>query len=112
MEAIAPFSYLYGDYDFYTSLIDVAEGYYLDGELEKAQTLTTKISAEFSERLGLYSQVNIESQKQLSTRIIRELNEFNYLVQIVKAYDSSKFSIKLQSRFEENKALFNPVFQD
>lgn len=112
MEAIAPFSYLYGDYDFYTSLIDVAEGYYLDGELEKAQTLTTKISAEFSERLGLYSQVNIESQKQLSTRIIRELNEFNYLVQIVKAYDSSKFSIELQSRFEENKALFNPVFQD
>lgn len=112
MEAIAPFSYLYGDYDFYTSLIDVAEGYYLDGELEKAQTLTTKISAEFSERLGLYSQVNIESQKQLSTRIIRELNEFNYLVQIVKAYDSSKFSIEIQSRFEENKALFNPVFQD
>ena len=112
MEAIAPFSYLYGDYDFYTSLIDIAEGYYLDGELEKAQTLTTKISAEFSERLGLYSQVNIESQKQLSTRIIRELNEFNYLVQIVKAYDSSKFSIELQSRFEENKALFNPVFQD
>ena len=112
MEAIAPFSYLYGDYDFYTSLIDVAEGYYLDGELEKAQTLTTKISAEFSERLGLYSQVNIESQKQLSTRITRELNEFNYLVQIVKAYDSSKFSIELQSRFEENKALFNPVFQN
>jgi hypothetical protein len=112
MESIAPFRYLYGDYDFYTALIDVAEGYYLDGQLLQAQELAAKISAEFVERLGLYGQVNPESQKQLAPRILRELNEFNYLVQIIKAYDSSEFGTELQMQFEENKALFSALFSE
>ena len=64
------------------------------------------------ERLGLYGQVNPESQKQLGARILRELNEFNYLVQIVKAYDSSEFETGLQTQFEENKALFSALFSE
>jgi len=39
MESIEPFKYLYGDYEFYTGLIDVAEGYFLDGQIEIAQNL-------------------------------------------------------------------------
>lgn len=112
MESIAPFRYLYGDYDFYTSLIDVAEGYYLDGQLQAAQELSAKISSEFVERLGLYSQVNPENQMQLASRILRELNEFNYLVQIIKAYDNSEFGTELQIQFEENKALFSALFSE
>ncbi|MGB1555971.1 MAG: hypothetical protein ACPHDX_07725, partial [Flavobacteriaceae bacterium] len=96
----------------YTALIDVAEGYYLDGQLQAAQELSAKISAEIVERLGLYSQVNPESQKQLGARILRELNEFNYLVQIIKAYDSSEFGTELQTQFEENKALFSALFSE
>ena len=74
--------------------------------------LIGKISTEFVERLGLYGQVNPESQKQLAPRILRELNEFNYLVQIIKAYDSSEFGTELQIQFEGNKALFSALFSE
>ncbi|MGB0609663.1 MAG: hypothetical protein ACPGNW_01700, partial [Verrucomicrobiales bacterium] len=98
MESIQPFKYLYGDYEFYTGLIDVAEGYFLDGQIELAQNLSSKISAEYEKRLSLYSQVSKESQRQLISRIQRELSNFNYVVQIVKAYDSTKFGEEIEGK--------------
>lgn len=109
MESIEPFRYLYGDYEFYTGLIDVAEGYFLDGQIQLAQDLSTKISAEFDERLSLYSQVSEESQIQLSSRIQRELNDFNYVVQIVKAYDSTTFGAQIEDLFTKNLTLFSTL---
>jgi len=109
MESIEPFRYLYGDYEFYTVLIDVAEGYFLDGQIQLAQDLSTKISAEFDERLSLYSQVSEESQIQLSSRIQRELNDFNYVVQIVKAYDSTAFGAQIEDLFTKNLTLFSTL---
>jgi len=109
MESIEPFRYLYGDYEFYTGLIDVAEGYFLDGQIQLAQDLSTKISAEFDERLSLYSQVSEESQIQLSSRIQRELNDFNYVVQIVKAYDSTAFGAQIEDLFTKNLTLFSTL---
>ena len=84
MESFLPFKFLYGDYEFYTGLIDITEGYYLDEEIELAQDLTRKISAQYEERLGLYNQVSEDSQLQIIKRIQRELNGFNYVVQIKK----------------------------
>jgi hypothetical protein len=109
MESIEPFRYLYGDYEFYTGLIDVAEGYFLDGQTALAQDLSTKISAEYDERLGLYSQISEDSQLQLSSRIQRELNNFNYVVQIVKAYDSTAFGDQIEGLFNKNLNLFSAI---
>jgi hypothetical protein len=109
MESIEPFRYLYGDYEFYTGLIDVAEGYFLDGQTALAQDLSTKISAEYDERLGLYSQISEDSQLQLSSRIQRELNNFNYVVQIVKAYDSTAFGDQIEGLFNKNLNLFSSI---
>ena len=109
MESIEPFRYLYGDYEFYTGLIDVAEGYFLDGQTALAQDLSTKISAEFDERLSLYSQISEDSQLQLSSRIQRELNNFNYVVQIVKAYDSTAFGDQIEGLFNKNLNLFSAI---
>jgi hypothetical protein len=109
MESIEPFRYLYGDYEFYTGLIDVAEGYFLDGQTALAEDLSTKISAEYDERLGLYSQISEDSQLQLSSRIQRELNNFNYVVQIVKAYDSTAFGDQIEGLFNKNLNLFSAI---
>ncbi len=109
MKSIEPFRYLYGDYEFYTGLIDVAEGYFLDGQTALAQDLSTKISAEFDERLSLYSQISEDSQLQLSSRIQRELNDFNYVVKIVKAYDSTAFGDQIEGLFNKNLNLFSAI---
>ena len=112
MESFMPFKFLYGDYEFYTGLIDIAEGYYLDGEIELAQDLASKISAEYDKRLGLYNQVSEDSQRQILERIQRELSSFNYAVQIVKAYDSTKFSDQIESMFNKNLNLFSSVLSE
>ena len=112
MESIQPFKYLYGDYEFYTGLIDVAEGYFLDGQIELAQNLSSKISAEYEKRLSLYSQVSKESQRQLISRIQRELSNFNYVVQIVKAYDSTKFGEEIEGIYNKNLLLFTAAFSE
>ena len=112
MESFMPFKFLYGDYEFYTGLIDIAEGYFLDGEIELAQDLAGKISAEYDKRLGLYNQVSEDSQRQILERIQRELSSFNYVVQIVKAYDSTKFSNQIESIFNKNLNLFSSVLSE
>jgi hypothetical protein len=71
--------------------------------------LSTKISAEYDERLGLYSQISEDSQLQLSSRIQRELNNFNYVVQIVKAYDSTAFGDQIEGLFNKNLNLFSAI---
>jgi hypothetical protein len=112
MESIKPFKYLYGDYEFYTGLIDVAEGYFLDGQIELAQNLSRKISDEHDKRLSLYNQVSKESQRQLISRIQRELSNFNYLVQIIKAYDSTKFGDEIEGMYNKNLILFSTTFSE
>ena len=112
MESFLPFKFLYGDYEFYTGLIDITEGYYLDEEIELAQDLTRKISAQYEERLGLYNQVSEDSQLQIIKRIQRELNGFNYVVQIVKAYDNTEFVNEIESMFNKNLNLFSSVLSE
>jgi tetratricopeptide (TPR) repeat protein len=112
MESFLPFKFLYGDYEFYTGLIDIAEGYFLDGKIELAQELTRKISAQYEERLGLYNQVSQDSQVQIIKRIQRELSGFNYVVQIVKSYDDTEFINEIESMFNKNLNLFSSILSE
>jgi tetratricopeptide (TPR) repeat protein len=63
LDSIEPFKYLYGDYEFYTGLVDVVEGYYLEDTLESAQSLSKKISEQYSNRIQLFSQIPEENQR-------------------------------------------------
>ena len=58
----------------------------------------------------MYSQVSLDSQRQLISRIQRELNNFNYVVQIVKAYDSTKFGDEIEALYTKNLELFTEAF--
>lgn len=107
MGAINPFKYLYGDYEFYTSLIDVAEGYYLVDEIALAQSLSTKIAKQYSERMELFSQFSPENQLQLQDRIKNEWVSYNYFLQIVNSFDESPFFDTLEQQYNENVARFS-----
>ena len=45
--SIEPFINLYGDYDYYTSLTDFVEGYYLSGQKEEAEQLAESIVLQY-----------------------------------------------------------------
>ena len=105
--AITPFRYLYGDYEFYTSLIDVAEGYYLIGEVEIAQNLSKMIADQFSERMKLFAQFPSSNQTQIQDRIKKEWSAYNYFLQIINSFDESSFFNTLEDQYNSNINLFN-----
>ena len=61
--AIRPFKYLYGDYEFYTNLVDVAEGFFIIDEIQLAQNLSIQIANEYSERMELYAQFPFQIER-------------------------------------------------
>ena len=107
LNAAVPFKYLYGDYEFYTSLMEVAEGYYLADEVEKAQELSTNIADQYSERMQLFAQFSSANQAQLQERIKQEWSSYNYFLQLVNSYDSSPFFNMLEEQYNKNVSLFN-----
>ena len=112
LDSIEPFKYLYGDYEFYTGLVDVVEGYYLEDTLESVQSLSKKIGEQYSNRIQLFSQISEENQRQLLTRIQDELSEYNYFVQLVKSYDSTSFGNEIEADFNKNLNVFAPLLSE
>jgi hypothetical protein len=105
--ATLPFKFLYGDYEFYTSLVDVAEGYYLIDEIELAQNLSIKIADQYSERMELFAQFSPSNQLQLQDRIKQEWTSYNYFLQIINSYDDTSFFKSLEEQYNENVLRFN-----
>jgi hypothetical protein len=106
MDAANPFKYLYGDYEFYTSLIDVAEGYFIINETEIAESLSSRIAAAFRKRLQLYSQFSQDNQLLLEDRIKNEFLNYNYLLQQIKNYGSVTFFENQETLYNESIKLF------
>ena len=107
--ASSPFKYLYSDYEFYTALEDVVEGYYLVGATERAQNLGNLIAKEYSERIQLFQQFTAEGQLQLIDRIKGELMDYRYFLQRMAYYDSSSVFTTWQNQYEQDVALFTEV---
>jgi len=105
--AIRPFKYLYGDYEFYTNLVDVAEGFFIIDEIQLAQNLSIQIANEYSERMELYAQFPISNRAQLKDRIEKEWVAYNYFLQIVNKYDNSEFFKKLETQYNQNVVRLN-----
>ena len=100
------FKYLYGDYEYYTSLIDVAEGYFISSEMKLAESLSKKITGEFKKRLQLYSQFSQDNQLLLEDRIKNEFLNYNYLLQQIKKYGSEAFFKNEEAEYNETIELF------
>ena len=108
-EAITPFKYLYGDYEFYTALEDVVEGYYGVGNVEKAQEIGSKIVAEYSDRIQLFQKFTPEGQLQFADRIKDEFINYHNFLQLIKQYDRTNVFESWETQYEKNVALFTEV---
>jgi hypothetical protein len=107
LDATLPFKFLYGDYEFYTSLVDIAEGFYLIDEIELAQNLSIKIADQYSKRMELFAQFSPSNQLQLQDRIKQEWTSYNYFLQIINSYDDTSFFKSLEEQYNENVLRFN-----
>ncbi len=105
--ASTPFIYLYGDFDFYTSLIDFVEGYYIGKSIKKAQDLANNIIKEYKSRFNLYSQLKEENQLLYIKKIKGDILDYNYLIQIIENSENSNFSETVKADYENILKLFS-----
>ena len=98
-KAITPFVFLYGNYDFYTQLYPVVEGYYSAGVHEKAKALADKILQALEGRMQVYSRFSSENQMLLMDRIKSELMDFQEFVLLVQQADTSAYATEVLNRY-------------
>ena len=106
INASKPFIYLYGDFEFYTTLSDFVEGYYIGNSNDKAQGLAEKIINQYKSRLNLYSQLKEESQLIYIDRIKSDIMDYNYLIEIITNNEDSDFSKLVKTDYENLLKLF------
>ena len=97
-ESSRTFSFLYGEYDYYTALEEFVEGLYLGGETEEARALVEKIAAVYDERLALLARFSPERQEELYDRIMEELNGYRRVLLYVNLYDTDEQRDSLENR--------------
>ncbi|MGC6479197.1 MAG: DUF2723 domain-containing protein [Flavobacteriaceae bacterium] len=102
VEAIEPFSYLYGDFDFYAPLRDVAEGYYWAQQPQKAQALLSKIADAFEGRMEIYAGISEKARVYYMDRIKSDIIEFRRVVFIAQQNDTARFGKTLEERFNRS----------
>ncbi len=109
------FSFLYGEYDYYTALEDFVEGLYIGGETEKARALVEKIAAVYDERLALLARFSPERQEELYDRIMEELNGYRRVLLYVNLYDTDEERDRLENRVYtsmKSLAIFDRLLED
>ena len=104
--AIQPFKNLYGDYDYYTSLTDFVEGYYLSSQNEKAEALVESIVSQYEERFGMIANFSQSNKKVFFDRIKGEVLDFQELIYRVELMGANDFAKSLQKRFDETMEQF------
>jgi len=104
--SIQPFKNLYGDYDYYTSLTDFVEGYYLSGQKGRAEELVESIVVQYEERFGMIAKFSKSNQKMFFDRIKGEVLDFQELVYRIELIGEGDFAELLQKRFDQSMEQF------
>ena len=104
--SIAPFINLYGDYDYYTSLTDFVEGYYLSGQSEKAEKLVKSIIIQYEDRFSRIAQLSKTNKKLFFDRIKGEILDFQELIYVVELMGGVELADSLQKRFDKSMEQF------
>ena len=92
------FAFLYGQYDYYTSMQEFVEGLYLGGAVNEARELVDDIAAVYDERLSVITSFEPERQLQLGDRIMQEINGYRRIMLYVNLYDSEEQLEQLERR--------------
>ena len=104
--SIQPFMNLYGAYDYYTSLTDFVEGYYLSGQQEKAEKLVESIVKQYEQRFEMIANFSKSNKKIFFDRIKGEVLDFQELIYRVKLMGSPDFADDLQLKFDQSMEQF------
>ena len=96
----SPFMFLYGEYDFYTSLREFPEGYYVSGEKEKARDLIQIIVGQYVDRFKLFARFAERNDIMLIDEIKQEILDFRELVDIPFLNNDKVFADSLKMKFD------------
>ena len=109
------FSFLYGEYDYYTALEEFVEGLYLGGENDQARELVDKIADVYDERLALLSRFSPQRQEELYNQIMEELNGYRRVLLYVNLFDTDEYRDSLENRVfvsMEGLAVFDSLLEN
>ncbi len=109
------FSFLYGQYDYYTAQVEFVEGLYLGGVKEEARRLAGNIAQVYEERIEMISSLTESRQIQLEDRIMDEVNGFRRILLYVNLYDDQTQRDSMEQRVYgaiKELALFNELIEN
>ena len=106
IEISSSFMFLYGEYDFYTSLREFSEGYYLSEEKEKARDLIKIMADLYVERFQIFSRFAERNDLMFIDEIKQEILDFRELVEIPLRNNDRVFADSIKTKFERSMDVF------
>lgn len=99
LESSEPFSYLYGEFDYYLSLIDYVEVLYKSDDYKNSKMIILEIKEQFEKRLSTFSSLPEDSQLYYIENISYDINNYQNAINQIKRFDNN-LSDSLQSEFD------------
>ena len=93
------FIFLYGEYDYYTTLYDIVDGYYISKANNKAQKIALKILSVYKKRLNVFINLSDENKFKYSDQIKNEILDFRYFIEMILLNDKSEFSENIETEY-------------
>ena len=100
LESSEPFSYLYGEFDYYLSLLDYIEVLYKSEDYENSKMIVFEIKEQFEKRLSTFSTLPEDSQLYYIENISSDINNYQNAINQIKRFDNV-LSDSLQSEFDK-----------
>ena len=99
LDSSEPFSYLYGEFDYYLSLMDYVGALYKSNDYENSEKIVFEIKEQFEKRLSTFSTLPEESQLYYIENISSDINNYQKAINQIKRFDNN-LSDSLQSEFD------------
>ena len=100
IESSQPFSYLYGEFDYYLGLLDYIEVLYKSDDYENSKMIVFEIKEQFEKRLSTFSTLPEDSQLYYIENISSDINNYQNAINQIKRFDNG-LSDSLQSEFDK-----------
>jgi tetratricopeptide (TPR) repeat protein len=109
----APFEFLYGSYDYFTSQEDFVAGLYIGGDSIAGRSLIESIASVYEKRLSQLSGLDPEDQTAYEEIIMDEVNGYRRLMLYVSLHETDAYRDNMEKRIFiaiEPLAMFDSMF--
>ena len=109
----APFEFLYGSYDYFTSQEDFVAGLYIGGDSIAGRSLIESIASVYEKRLSQLSGLDPEDQTAYEEIIMDEVNGYRRLMLYVSLHETDVYRDNMEKRIFiaiEPLAMFDSMF--